>query len=109
MKYPEDGTDKAGLYPLAAAVADTCQWDLALNRGRLFRVAKALKAVGATPEDVQARFGKGSWWYRVDWRGRQYGQAPTPEQVLNHWKSAAPKPVIDRATAARAALPREEE
>jgi hypothetical protein len=43
-------------------------------------VAKALKAVGATPEDVRPASAIGG----IALTGNQYGQAPTLEQVLNH-------------------------
>jgi len=100
VKYPRSDS----LYPLAAALADVCGWDMTLNRGRLFRDAKSLAAVGATPEDITARFGKGSWWYKMHWLGKQ-GQMPTPAQVRENWRAAEPRQTTqDRAKVAREAL-----
>ncbi|MBU1173439.1 MAG: helix-turn-helix domain-containing protein [Proteobacteria bacterium] len=70
------------------ALADLCQYDLALlsgkDRGILNRVGKQLRDNGKTPKHL-AQFAR--YWYAADWRG-QKGQAPTPHDVPSNWGRA---------------------
>lgn len=71
-------------YPLVKAIVEVTGVDLALNRGKLFAMAKHLDKAGVTAEQVHTEYGEGGKWYRLDWRG-QKGQKPTPEQVVAMW------------------------
>jgi len=79
-------TQANNLYPIAEALAYVCKMDITLNRGRLFREAKALALAGATPETIKANYNGDpkAFWRASDWRG-QKGQPPKPENVRETW------------------------
>lgn len=57
------------------------------NAGRLAKRGTELLRAGYLPEQVQANYSDGGWWYLNDWRG-QKDQKPTPEQIIQTIKQA---------------------
>jgi hypothetical protein len=86
----------ASLFALAQALADVCRMDLQVNRGRLFREAKALSVADPppTPDLIQQHYGTAeAYWQLHDWRG-QRGEFPTPatlRETWGRWKHAQEK------------------
>jgi hypothetical protein len=82
---PQTNTPQRAMF---AALAEAWQVDVALApKGRVGKVASAMVKAGYTPEQVQAGYRVGGWWYTHDWRGK--GGAPaTPEQVAETIRQA---------------------
>jgi hypothetical protein len=68
---------------VAHALAEVCNMEFEPNRSRLLKEAKLLGS-GAAPEVIHQKYGKGGWWYRFDWRGKQ-GQFPYPSTIRETW------------------------
>jgi hypothetical protein len=81
------------VYLLAVALAAVCGMDLALNKARLCKDAKALIGASppATPELLTRHYGcdpgvqtQTAWWWVSDWRG-QKGEWPSPATIKSTW------------------------
>lgn len=70
------------IFSLAQALAQVCEIDFDMDKGRMLREAKNFK--DRTPEEIITLFGKGGAWYKMDWRG-QRGSPPTVAQVKTEW------------------------
>lgn len=80
--------------PLALAIAEACcinpKAPTKKQRDALNAAYVALKAMGATPEDIPLRV---AWWEREDWRAREEpGRPITPEELWDVWEKAKKPP-----------------
>jgi len=71
-------------------ICKVCDWEPALMAGRAGRLWKALKALGATPDEIEAAYGRDDvgaswWWWRDDWRGKR-GDWPQDYTIRETWK-----------------------
>jgi hypothetical protein len=76
---------------MMSALAEVCQVDVTLMRGKLAGMAKQLLSAAYTPGQVREGYAPGNWWYRMDFRGKQ-NQVPTLEQVVATIKQAVTGP-----------------
>ena len=80
----------------AGAWIDKVNWVLGIDSrlmgARVARLAAALGKLGATPEVVRQKYGRGGWYYAQDWRGKQ-GQLPGEAAVRETWGKWAAEPV----------------
>jgi hypothetical protein len=97
------------LSELAIAIAEVCKINpkvaTAKQKRDLNATYKALKSIGATPADVQARE---EWWYANDWRAKKEGRAPRPDELQSIWEEAAApvkKPSVNGTNPPAADLP----
>ena len=93
-KEKESGKRPRALSELAIAIADVCKINPTLavpkQRQALNATYSALKAVGATPDDVRVRE---RWWYENDWRARNEKRPPRPAELQEIWEMATAVPV----------------
>lgn len=72
---------------LALAIAETCKINpkIATKRQReqLNEAYQSLKAIGATPAEVQQRE---KWWYANDWRAKKENRPPKPPELIDIWE-----------------------
>lgn len=98
---------------MVGVLAQVCVLDPKLQGGLLGKAAKQLLTAGYGPEQVQAAYGEGAWWYQNDWRGKQQ-QPPTVGQIQativqavmgrttgdsNGWKNREPPPAYRQEVA----------
>lgn len=57
--------------------------DIGTHWSRYGKMAKSLLDADYTPEDIQAAFGSGGYWYKHDWRGKQK-QLPNQKNIYDH-------------------------
>lgn len=78
------------LSELAIAIATACKINPKIptpkQKAALNETYKALKSIGATPADVQARE---TWWYANAWQAKKEGRAPRPDELQAIWDEAA--------------------
>lgn len=70
-----------------SALAQICNLDPNVNRGRINRAAKRYRDAGYDVELMTRLFGPGGWWYTHWWQGKN-GQPPNPEDIGKHWLNA---------------------
>ncbi len=77
---------------MVGALCEVMGLDSRLMGARLARLAAALSRLGADPATVRLRYGRGSWYYATDWRGKQ-GQLPNEAAIRATWGAWAAEPV----------------
>lgn len=80
--------------PLALAIAETCRINPKIptdkQRQQLNEAYKALKAIGASPEDIPLRV---AWWEQNDWRAqKEPGRPITPKELQDVWEKVTTPP-----------------
>lgn len=100
-------------YAIAYAVAKVCNLDFGVKKGAILGVVKNLmkseKAI-PTKQLIYDMYGKDSWWYKSDWRGKQ-GDAPNLASLSDTWgkwivkteDKPQPRPHVDNRPTARKA------
>lgn len=94
------------LSELALAIADVCKINpkIATKRQReqLNEAYQSLKAIRATPAEVQQR---GGWWNANDWRAKKESRPPRPMELVEIWEAATVPIKQSNATRSPADLP----
>lgn len=92
------------LYEITIALAEVCQLDFDLNKGRLFRESKSFYNGGITPDAIRERYSAGSWWYSGGHWMAADGKPPTVHAIRQTWQLSAPPPPRDRRQEALGAM-----